>query len=244
MAPTLILTPRHTPDAQALWRAALLRGWEIERLARWEIPPYLKRKGIEPVLYAEALFGATLAADLGVNILEPDADWLCKLGSFYTKRRITLSTHGEASQSSVPIFVKTPNEKGFPPGVYARGVPGYREIPGSYDSDTVVLVSEPVHFTSEYRCFVLDGRVRTTSLYTWARAPMPDPPMLAEPWRFVVEMLRACADTLPRACVVDVGFITDRGWAIVEANSACGAGIYDCDPDAVLDVVQAATVPL
>ena len=29
--PTLILTPRHTDDAQALWRAAGRLGWRIER---------------------------------------------------------------------------------------------------------------------------------------------------------------------------------------------------------------------
>jgi hypothetical protein len=29
--PTLILTPRFTDDAQALWRAAQRLGWNVER---------------------------------------------------------------------------------------------------------------------------------------------------------------------------------------------------------------------
>jgi hypothetical protein len=46
---------------------------------------------------------------------------------------------------------------------------------------------------------------------------------------------------LPVATVVDVGLIEGLGWAAVEQNAAWGAGIYGCDPDAVLDVLHAAS---
>jgi hypothetical protein len=45
---------------------------------------------------------------------------------------------------------------------------------------------------------------------------------------------------LPRATVLDIGVI--QGWAVVELNAAWGAGIYGCNPEAVLDVVRYAAV--
>ena len=59
--PTLILTPRYTDDSQVLWRVAIDLGWEVERLARWEVPAHLLEVA-EPVLYLEAL---TLLTDRG-----------------------------------------------------------------------------------------------------------------------------------------------------------------------------------
>ncbi len=48
---------------------------------------------------------------------------------------------------------------------------------------------------------------------------------------------------LPRTAVLDVGVVAGRGWAVVEQNSARGAGIYGCDPVAVLQVLRYASVP-
>jgi hypothetical protein len=42
---------------------------------------------------------------------------------------------------------------------------------------------------------------------------------------------------VPQACVVDVGIMRGRGWGVIEANPAFGAGIYGCDPAAVLRVL-------
>ena len=50
--------------------------------------------------------------------------------------------------------------------------------------------------------------------------------------------------TTPRAIVIDVGFMNEESWAVIEANSAWGSGIYGCDPDEVLNVVQYATEKL
>jgi hypothetical protein len=45
-----------------------------------------------------------------------------------------------------------------------------------------------------------------------------------------------------KAMVLDVGQIVGEGWAVVEANAAWGAGIYGCNPAAVLDVIRHATI--
>lgn len=47
---------------------------------------------------------------------------------------------------------------------------------------------------------------------------------------------------VPKAIVLDVGFIADIGWAVVEMNGAWGSGYYGCDPAACLEVIRHATV--
>jgi hypothetical protein len=60
--PTLILTPRFTEDAQALWRAATQLGWDVERLRSWQVPEEL-RSIADPLLYLEgALFSIANSA--------------------------------------------------------------------------------------------------------------------------------------------------------------------------------------
>ena len=59
---------------------------------------------------------------------------------------------------------------------------------------------------------------------------------------FTEDVLASMKDFTPRAVVVDVGQIAEKGWAVVEANGAWGSGIYGCDPNLVLDVIQHATI--
>ena len=122
--PTLILTPRFTEDAQVLWRAAGQLGWNVERLTSWRAPDELATVR-EPVLYLEALFGPTLAAQFGLRLLEPAIDWLPRLPEEFRSRKVVLSTLHEARYLLEPAFVKPPNDKSFPARVYAGS-----ELPG------------------------------------------------------------------------------------------------------------------
>lgn len=87
--PTLILTPRFTEDAQALWLAACELGWGVERLATWRVPKEL-RDVSDPELYIEALFGPALAEQLGLKLLEPPEEWLTRLPEEFRKRRVSV----------------------------------------------------------------------------------------------------------------------------------------------------------
>jgi hypothetical protein len=237
--PTLILSPRHTDDSQALWRVTIERGWDVHRLTTWRIPEEARRLD-EPFLYVEALFGATLADELGVRLLNPTEDWLCKLPDRYTRREIRLSTLEEARSLTKTAFIKPPNDKSFPAAVYAPG-----ELPSAFDGEMAVLISEPVRFVSEFRCFVLDRRIRTFSLYARNGEAAPDSAWAEDETEalraFALEFLSDDDVDLPRACVVDCGPIEGRGWGIVELNAAWGAGLYRCDPNEAIDVVRAAT---
>ena len=238
--PSLILSPRQTEDSQALWREAISRGWEVKRLSNWQIDDDTRELS-EPFLYVEALFGPTLAEQLAVQLIDPPEDWLCRLPSKYRKRNVELTTLKNARELKRPAFVKPPNDKSFPAAVYSPA-----SLPTCFEPDMAVLVSEPVAFESEFRCFVLNREVRTYSLYSRNGEPTPQ-----SPWtkaesdsllQFVTELLSDETIAIPSACVLDCGPIVGQGWAAVELNAAWGAGIYQCNPSKAIDVVRAATI--
>ena len=241
--PTLILTPRYTEDAQALWRAASRMGWDVERLTGWRVPEGL-RSVPEPVLYLEALFGPTLAEQFGLQLLEPPPDWLPRLPVDYRKRKISLTTLGAARGLTERAFVKPPNDKSFPARICVGA-----DLPLEFDESCPVLVSEVVVWEKEFRSFLLDRQVRALSIYLRQGALQRDADFAAEPEEideatsFLATVLADPRVDLPRAAVLDVGFIAGRGWAVVEQNSAWGSGIYGCDPTQVLEVIRFASVP-
>jgi hypothetical protein len=241
--PTLVLSPRYTPDSQALWRAAIQRGWHVQRLAGWTQPPALPA-GAPIVLYLEGLLAHATAESLGLNLPEPPDDWLPRLPAEYRRRHVRLTTFATA-RTALPAFVKPPNDKSFAARVYLPG-----ELNDQYPAEQPVLVAEPVVWEKEFRCFVLDRRLRTASVYGRHGEPQDEQDYAASEaeLRELDEFVRRLLDddrvVLPRAVALDVGVIAARGWAVVELNAAWGAGIYGCDPQSVLDVVRHATEPV
>jgi hypothetical protein len=240
--PTLILSPRYSDDSIKLRRAALALGWDVMRLAGWRCPEDFEPE--EPVLFAEPLFNAAVAEQLGLAVVEPPEDFLVRLPQEYVKRRVRLTTAAEARTLPGPVFLKPPNRKTFPAKVYRSGA----DLPEMPDDDPV-LASEPVEWAAEFRFFIRDRRVHAWSPY-WLRGALARrddewviEPDLAAMTRELLDRLLADPDVaLPAALVLDAGVIEDRGAAIVEANEAAGAGIYGCDPRDVLEVLRAATI--
>ena len=239
--PTLIFTPRYTEDSQALWKAAGNLGWHTERLTQWRIPEHV-RSLPDPILYGEALFGPMLAEQLGIALLIPPEDWLVRLPHEYKSRQISLTTLGQARGIDAPAFVKPPNDKSFPASVY-RG----SELPGDYADDMPVLVSDVVTWEVEFRCFVLDRKLMTYSVYSRFGELQRESGFVSSAAenqaveQFMTTLLADSRVDLPQATVVDVGYIAGSGWACVEQNAAWGAGIYGCDPDRCLEVLRFAS---
>lgn len=237
---TLVMSSRHTVDDQMLWRAAIRREWQVVRARGIRLPPV---EDDEIVIYIEALYAQTVARQLKRCLEELPEDWLTKVPRSLTGRSIELMTLGEARRLNSPAFAKPPNDKSFTAKVYADG----SELPAEYDDAMRVLVSEPVSWTVEYRCFCLDGRVKTMSPYIRNGVLSAEEDFaandneLAGAAAFAEKVCVATQAFSPRAVVIDVGQIEGFGWAVVEANAAWGSGIYGCDPDVVLDVIRHAT---
>lgn len=240
--PTLVFTPRYTDDSQALWKAAIAKGWSTERLTTWRVPEYMQQRIPDAILYGEALFGPTLAEQLGIRLLSPPDDWLVRLPFELKLRGITLSTLGAERLREREAFIKPPNDKSFPARVYKGS-----ELPSEYADDTLVLVSEVVKWEKEFRCFVLDRELKSSSVYSRYGESQKESGFSStrdegrEVEAFLRKLLSDSRVDLPEATVVDVGLIEGRGWACVEQNAAWGAGIYGCDPSAVLEVLQSAS---
>ena len=98
---TLILSGRHTEDAQALWRVAIARGWDVVRARGITVPPL---PDPDAVIYVEALYGPPIAAAVGRALLEPPIDWLPALSPTLRHRRIELATVAAARASTVAVM--------------------------------------------------------------------------------------------------------------------------------------------
>src|SRR4051812_20927456 len=151
--PTLILSPRYSDDSITLRRAAIALGWDVMRLASWRCPDDFEPE--EPVLFAEPLFNAAVAEQLGLMGVGPPAGFLVRLPREYVRRDVLLTIAAEARTPPGPVFLKPPNRKTFPARVYASGA----ELPEMPDDDPV-LASESVEWVAEFRYFILDRRVR------------------------------------------------------------------------------------
>jgi hypothetical protein len=242
--PTLLLTPRSTDDAQELWRGCARLNWKVERVHGWKIPVV---DPAEVAIYAEPMLATHLSQNLKLELLEPEVDWLPSVPERWRGRTVLLRTLKEARGVSGPRFIKSAAGKEFDARVYPSG----KDLPrGEMISDSLaVLVQEIVSFEVEYRCFVADRTVRTASSYwrhgkdprdekgLWAVSELP------EAMRFCTAFLADSTVRVPDACVIDVGFIQGKGWAVIECNAAWSSGVYGCDGAEILPVLRLACRP-
>lgn len=243
----LLTSPRITPDSTILMQAASEVGQTTIRLPSFRPTAEIENKPI--AVYGESLFAIIITTALGYRVIEPTADWLPNLPKQYTQRDIELTAMDIARQFTKPYFVKNADGmKAFEAKVYSSGTA--LPSPDYYDDDYALLVSEPVEWEVEYRCFVMEREVRTLSIYLrdGELAKLPDGTWqqndeeMAEAKQFCEQLLLGTNVPIPPAVVIDVGRIAGRGWAVIEANPAYGAGIYGCDPKQVLQVVNRCTM--
>jgi hypothetical protein len=242
--PTLLLTPRQTEDAQALWRGCVDLGWHVHRVQGWKVPEV---DGADIAVYAEPLLATHIAQTLRLELLDTTSEWLPSVPERWRKRSVQLSTINQARECAEPRFIKSAVGKEFDARVYDSG----KSLPcGEMIGDSLpVLVQEIVQWDVEYRCFVCDRAVKAASSYwrlgkeprdekgTWASDE------LDEAVDFCNGFLGDPSVPVPDACVIDVGTIRGKGWAVIESNAAWSSGIYGCSGAAVLPVLQRACRP-
>src|SRR6185295_18642618 len=141
-------------------------------------------------------------------------------------------------------FIKPADEKGLDAKIYQSGA----ELPDRsvFPENLPVLLQEVVTWRAEFRCFVLNSKVLTAAPY-WLKNKiaqdddgnwLSDVPELDEAIQIANNALAEPNLKHPRAFVLDVGIIADRGWAVIEANAAFSSGIYGCDPVQALAVIR------
>jgi hypothetical protein len=244
--PTLVLAPRQNDDARRMARAAADIGWDVFGATAWRDFP-TRLRNMDPILYSDTLFADTAVGPLNLALLEPTPDWLVTLPPRYLSREVSFITLNAARSLAGPIFLKPAADKSFPADVYIDPV---SELP-PYDwllEDIPVLAAQPVTWTVEYRCFVVEREIAACSVYfrngrlaqdiqgAWGASPEEE----QEAVRFARAVLENTSVEMPSAVVLDVGHIAGRGWAVVEANPAWGSGLYGCDPKAILPVLKRA----
>lgn len=242
MTDLLILSPRYTPDSIKLRRAALASRWQVERLQNYRVTSTYKNINI--ALYGEALFTTIIAEQIEYTLLEAPADWLAQIPEQYLNRELQFTTLKQARSIKLPMFIKPAEGKSFQAQIYevADDLPS----PEAQPDDMPVYISEPVKWEIEFRCFVLERKIVTLSVYSrdgefaedengkWLASKQEVDAAV----KFIQLILEDQSVSMPPAFVLDIGKIAKRSWAVIEANPAWAAGIYGCDPIAILPVLQ------
>lgn len=246
LSPLVILGPRATDDSITIWRTCLAQGWPVHRLQGWRVPDSLLAEFGDVVIYGEPLMAEAVADQMGLVLLEPAIDWLTKVPFEHVSREIQIMTLGEARELASRAFVKPADGKIFEPKVYESG----KELPSdeSVDQDIPVLRSGALDFRLEVRCFVCQRQIVSISPY-WregalAKSEGGEWPFLGyeekEVRDFAERVLADARIDFPPGCTLDVGKTSDGCWAVIESNPSWGAGLYGCNPLAVMQAIRVA----
>jgi hypothetical protein len=117
------------------------------------------------VFYGGTDRALAVASRFHLALLEPPLDLLAKLPLEFRQRAVEYGRFGDLGRLKSPTFVKPADalNKTFDAGIYANA----REIRTSkrVKSSSPVLLAEPVEWSAEYRCFILEGEVAAWSPY-------------------------------------------------------------------------------
>lgn len=224
----------------AVQAAARDANWEVlSAPPGWRLPDHVIQSGAKGAPYGTQTFCEVIAQQMNWKLRGNSLDWLARVPQDFLKRRVEFMTLREAKLIKEVKFIKPADDKVFPAKVYHPGEFQPHEI---ISDDTPVLVSDPVEFEIEYRCFMNGMRVKTWSNYLFY-GEINDPRfhhMINEdyphPVSFVHDlMIKTNVPCEP--CVIDVGIIRGKGMAVIETNQAWASGIYGCDPSGVMDVL-------
>lgn len=239
--PTLILSSKKIHACQALAEVARQDRWDV---AFFDVDAPRQPRG-RVVFYGGTDKAMEIAIRHGLSLLEPPFELLPALPFEFRLRAVELARFGDLNRLKAPAFLKPADalNKAFDAGIYssARDIREHSRIADF----TPILVAEPVEWTAEFRCFVLEGRIAAWSPYlsfgrpNWKQFALNDRelPLPAHLEMFCDRLFSKSRGALPPAVVMDVGLIEDRGWAVVEFNPVWCSGLLGANPRKVLAVL-------
>ena len=225
---TLLLPEKADVERDSVADAWIMAGGKIEKLGRFWDPPEYDPRCVR--LYGNDAFCLVLAQKLNINLISPADDLLLFLPQTLLKRELKLVALESADGIPFPYFVKPLVPKQFKAAVYENHSRLVAECAG-LELDTSLMTSEIVQFSAEVRAFILDGEVLDAAIYE-GNADLQAAIAFAR--------IAACDPNLPETCVLDVGNIPDRGWAVIEANATWGAGLNGCVAEKVITAINRA----
>jgi hypothetical protein len=227
--------------------AARRRGWPVATLkaSSCDAPG-----DSQWIFYGRTLDAVAVADRFKLALLEPPLDLLSRLPYSLLLRKVEFCAWADIQRVSQPLFIKPadPLDKIFDAGIYhdRNQIRTARTVA----PDTALLLSEPVEWLSEYRCFILNRKIAAVSPYLSFGRPISHAPAasaLSSTFAVPSPVAAVCdrlfdAIELPPAFVVDIGLIEDRGWAVVEFNPCWCSNLLSANPAKVLDVLDRACI--
>jgi len=234
----IVLSPNFSEDSLIINEASIQTKYVTKRYGSWNVPEADRQNVI--AVYGEDLFTTVVADQCKFTLVKPALDWLAHIPEQYTLRTIDYD-YFHNIQTVQHKFIKAVDFKFFPAGVYesVSQIQGYTTI----DPNIEVFVSDVVDWTIEVRCFVKKRNLQTWSTYMYNRKINIGAQLSQEEekamYSFIHHFLEDTEISIPEAIVIDIGYIHNKGWAIIEANPVWSSGVYTCDPIQVIDTIVA-----
>ncbi len=236
--PTLVVTQPFSLMAIGIMHFAKAARWNVIPNVGLMLPADV-REG-EIAIYGDWRQVCAIAERNWLSLIAPHSRWLSELPPEFLGRKIEVVTWQQAKNIAEPKFFQSLDEQSEVTGVFDNGggLPHREDIA----DDAAMLMSTPVDFEYEFRCFVVDGAVVAISPYNhqgkscqvrgaW-KAPEP---LHEEAADFCSTLLADSRVDAPRAFVVDVGLMTGVGWVVVAARPTWCSDPYGCPPPGVLE---------
>lgn len=242
-------------EQKAIIAAAEKLGWEVRSVFIEDVPKALA--GLDPSQvrsWGYIQFCDKVQHSLCryyVDVRSQDTyDLTRHIPEKWLKRKVSRTTYKSLKEATYPLFIKPIPDKQFEAKVY-NSFEEVNTMPVWAKPTGFVYTSEPVEFLIEIRAFIRNQRLQTDSPYMMNGKPIEikkDSHTLAYPAyrKYPKEMVSFFGNIedfldevdLPVSCVVDFGYIKDKGWAVIELNNSYTSGIYDCNPEKVLRCVE------
>lgn len=142
---------------------------------------------------------------------------------YLLKRRVEVKTIEEfKSDTELPIFIKPYSKvKQFVSGVIHKQDSRLTFF-NDLENDTLVLISEYISIASEYRGFVIDGKLESLNHYSGDFRLYPDTKVI----EYAINLYKSA----PAGYSIDFGVTTDNKTILIECNDGWSLGSYGCDP--------------
>lgn len=238
------------PGTIGLIKAANKRGFSVHTVMN-SIGQYKTSLSIGEriIVYGEPAFCEFVAQEFNHNIVQNSLDWITKIDKFFLKRNVSYMTIDEASKIEKEHggilnnkVLEPADDQCFNTGMYNGAFP---KVPGK----TPILVHPEEIWDAKFRFIIIDGKIATKCCYRLSN--IFNTPTI---WQteFIGDKItsEAFVKTLishyntAHSCIIDVGFIKDRGWCVCGTYPIWSSDPYGCNSEVFLSGLIEACRPL